>query len=99
MATTALEYTKEAQDKTLEAIKQGQAVVVEAVAAWAKAAEKTNPAGVPAIPGTEQLPTPTELVKTTFDFYAEVLEAQRAFATDIIAAAAPVAKAVPAKKA
>ena len=92
MPNTTIEYTKAAQDKTLEAIKQGQSVIVEAVAAWAKAAEKSIPA-IPAIPGAAELPSPEELVKTTFDFYGDVLAAQRKFATDLVAAAAPVLKA------
>ena len=49
MPNTTLDYTKAAQEKTLEAIKQSQSVIVEAVAAWAKAAEKTVPA-FPAVP-------------------------------------------------
>ena len=92
MPNTTIEYTKAAQDKTLEAIKQGQSVIVEAVAAWAKAAEKSIPA-IPALPGAAEVPTPEELVKTTFDFYGDVLAAQRKFATDLVAAAAPVLKA------
>lgn len=92
MPSTTIEYTKAAQDKTLEAIKQGQSVIVEAVAAWAKAAEKTIPA-IPALPGVAALPSPEELVKTSFDFYGDVLTAQQKFANDLIAAAAPVRKA------
>jgi hypothetical protein len=92
MPSTTIEYTKAAQDKTLEAIKQGQSVIVEAVAAWAKAAEKTIPA-IPAVPGAAELPTPDEVVKTSFDFYGDVLAAQRKFANDLIAASAPVIKA------
>jgi hypothetical protein len=95
MPSTTIEYTKAAQDKTLEAIKQGQSVIVEAVAAWAKATEKAIPAtpALPVLPGVADLPTPDELVKTSFDFYGDVLAAQRKFATDLIAAAAPVLKA------
>ena len=91
MPNTTLDYTKAAQDKTLEAIKQSQSVIVDAVAAWAKAAEKTVPA-LPASPLAE-LPTPEEIVKTSFDFYGEVLAAQRKFANDLLAASAPVVKA------
>jgi hypothetical protein len=92
MPNTTLDYTKAAQEKTLEAIKQSQSVIVEAVAAWAKAAEKTVPA-FPAVPDIAELPTPNEIVKTSFDFYGDVLAAQRKFANDLIAASAPVIKA------
>lgn len=91
MANTTIDYTKAAQDKTLELIKQSQSAIVEAVASWAKAAEKAAPA-VPALPALD-LPKPEELVKTTFDFYGEVLATQRKFANDLLAAAAPVVKA------
>ncbi len=99
MANTTLDYTKAAQEKTLEAIKQGQSVLVEAVAAWAQAAEKSIPS-LPAIPAMPELPkgavpTPEEAVKVTFDFYNDVLEANRKFANDVLAAAAPVLKATP----
>ncbi len=92
MPSTTIEYTKVAQEKTLEAIKQSQSVIVEAVSAWAKAAEKTIPA-LPALPGMAALATPEEIVKTSFDFYGEVLAAQHKFANDLLAAAAPVRKA------
>ena len=94
MATTKIDATtKAAQDKTLEAIKQGQSVIVEAVAAWAKATEKAIPA-LPVLPVLPALdfPKPEELLQTSFDFYGEVLATQRKFATDLLAAAAPVVK-------
>ena len=94
MANTKIDSTtKAAQDKTLEAIKQGQSVIVEAVAAWAKATEKALPA-LPAFPALPALdfPKPEELLQTSFDFYGEVLATQRKFATDLLAAAAPVVK-------
>ncbi len=92
MPNTTIDYTKVAQDKTLETMKQAQSVIVEAVATWAKAAEKALPA-IPALPGVAALPSPEELVKTSFDFYGDVLAAQHKFANDVIAAAAPVRKA------
>jgi len=99
MPNTTADYTKAAQEKTLEAIKQGQSILVEAVAAWAQAAEKTIPT-LPALPALPELPkgtipTPEEAVKVTFDFYGDVLEANRKFANDVLAAAAPVLKAAP----
>lgn len=91
MANTKIDSTtKAAQDKTLEAIKQSQSVIVEAVAAWAKATEKALPA-LPALPALD-FPKPEELVQTSFDFYGEILATQRKFANDLLAAAAPVVK-------
>ena len=40
----------------------------------------------------EFLAKPEELLQTSFDFYGEVLATQRKFATDLLAAAAPVVK-------
>lgn len=99
MAQSTIEYTKAAQDKTIEAIKQGQSVLVEAVSAWAEAAQKAIP-NLPALPELPELPkgaipSADEVVKTSFDFYAEVLEANRKFANDVLAAAAPVLKSAP----
>ena len=94
MANTKIDSTtKAAQDKTLEAIKQSQSVIVEAVAAWAKATEKALPA-LPALPTLPALdfPKPEELLQTSFDFYGEILATQRKFANDLLAAAAPVVK-------
>lgn len=91
MANSPIDYTKAAQDKTLELIKQSQSLIVEAVASWAKAAEKAAPAlpTLPSLPALD-LPKPEELVKASFDFYGEVLANQRKFANDLLAAAAPV---------
>ena len=90
MADTTIDYTKAAQDKTLELIKQSQALIVDAVATWAKAAEKTAPT-LPALPALD-VPKPEELVKVSFDFYSEVVASQRKFANDLLTAAAPVVK-------
>ena len=90
MADTTIDYTKAAQDKTLELIKQSQALIVDAVASWAKAAEKTAPT-LPTLPALD-VPKPEELVKVSFDFYGEVVASQRKFANDLLTAAAPVVK-------
>jgi len=90
MANSTIDYTKATQEKTLELVKQSQALIVEAVASWAKAAEKAAPT-LPALPALD-VPKPEELVKASFDFYGEVLASQRKFANDILAAAAPVVK-------
>jgi hypothetical protein len=90
MANTTIDYTKAAQDKTLELIKESQALIVDAVASWAKAAEKNAPT-LPTLPALD-VPKPEELVKASFDFYGEVLASQRKFANDLLTAAAPVVK-------
>ena len=78
-----------AQEQTLKSIRETQQAVVEAVRTWADAVEKTVPA-VPAMPFAEELPSPTEIVHTSFEFAEQLLKAQREFAENVLAAASPV---------
>ena len=98
MSTTATEVAKNAQEQTLKSVKQGQQAVVEAVRTWAIAVEKTLPE-TPALPFADKLPTPAEIVKTSFDFAEQLLKTQREFVESLLAAAAPVIEPKsPAKK-
>ena len=89
MSTTLTDYTQAAQEQTLKSLQQSQKTVVEAVRTWATAVEKTLPE-TPALPFAEHLPSPAELVKTSFDFAEQLLKAQREFAESLLKAAAPV---------
>ena len=89
MSTVTSEYTRAAQERALKTIRQGQQAVVEGVKVWADAVEKTI-SGAPKIPYADQLPTPQEILRTSFAFAEQLLEAQREFAEGIVAAAAPV---------
>ena len=89
MSTTFTDYTQAAQEQTLKAIRQSQQAVVETVRSWANAVEKTIPE-TPAVPFAQELPTPQELVKTSFAFAEQLLKAQREFAENLVAAANPV---------
>jgi hypothetical protein len=89
MPATATEYTQAAQEQTLKAIRQSQQAVVEAVRTWASAIEKAVPE-TPALPFAEQLPSPREVVQTSFEFAEQLLKTQREFAESVLAAAAPV---------
>src|SRR5205823_4930022 len=82
-------FVEQAQEQTLQAIKQSQQVVVEAVRTWAGAVEKAVPE-TPALPFADQLPTPQEVVRASFDFAEQLLKAQREFVENLLAAAAPV---------
>jgi len=94
MPASATEYVVAAQDRTLSAVRQSQSAIVEAVEGWVKAVEAAAPE-VPAIPVPKGLPTAEELIQTSFDFYGKLLAAQREFAQDLVAAAAPVVKTTP----
>jgi hypothetical protein len=95
MPTTTSEYAQQAQEQTLNAIRQSQQAVVEVVHAWAQAAEKAVPE-TPSIPYADELPSAKEVIQSSFDFAEQLLKAQREFAENLVAAAAPViAKAQP----
>jgi hypothetical protein len=89
MSTTVTEFAQQAQEQTLSAIRQSQHAVVEAVQAWAQAVEKSVPEA-PLLPISEDLPTPQQLIQTTFDFAEQLLKTQREFAENLLAASAPV---------
>jgi hypothetical protein len=89
MPTTATEYMQAAQEQTLKTIRDSQQAVVDAVRAWADAVERVVPA-TPAMPYSDQLPTSKDLIETSFAFAEELLKAQREFAENVLAAAAPV---------
>lgn len=91
MSTTLTDYTQAAQEQTLKAISQSQQVVVESVRTWASTVEKAIPEtpAVP-IPFAAELPSPQELVKSSFAFAEQLLKVQREFAENLVAAAKPV---------
>jgi len=85
MSTTLTDYTQAAQEQTLKAIRESQQAVVEVVRTWATAVEKAIPE-TPAVPFANELPTPEQIVKTSFGFAEQLLKAQRDFAENLIAA-------------
>jgi hypothetical protein len=89
MPTTAADYAQTAQEQTLKTVKQGQQVIVEAIRAWANAVEKAIPE-TPAIPYSDELPKPQEIIETSFGFAQQLLKAQKEFAESVLDAASPV---------
>ena len=93
MATaTPTEFALNAQEQTLKSIRQTQQTVVEAVRTWATAVEKTVPEtpALAALPFTDELPTPKEIVKTSFEFAEQLLKTQREFAEGLVAVTASI---------
>jgi hypothetical protein len=88
MATSTADYVQGAQEQTLKTLRDGQQAIIDAVRAWAEAVERITPP-TPALPFSEQLPSPKEVVETSFDFAEQLLKAQREFAESVLAAAAP----------
>ena len=91
MPSSAIKYAQDAQDKTLNALRQSQTAVLDLVETWAKAVENSAQ-DLPAIPVASALPTPEEIIKTSYDFAGKVLEAQREFAQKLVTVAAPAIK-------
>jgi hypothetical protein len=89
MSATVTELTQTVQEQTLAAIRQGQQAIVEGVRVWAAAAESTVPS-VPAVPFAAELPTPHELLVSSFGFAQQLLDTQREFVEGLLAAASPV---------
>ena len=91
MSTTTdyAQAAQTAQEQALKSIRETQQAIVEAVRTWADSIEKTTPASS-ALPFAEELPSPQEIVQTSFGFAEQLLKAQREFAENLITAAAPV---------
>ncbi len=82
---------QELQSQVLDAIRKGQQAVTDAIKAWAGTVEAVTPSlPVRQLPFTSRLPKPGELVADAYDFAEQLLAAQRRFAEDVLAAAAPV---------
>ncbi len=91
MPSPSIEYIQDAQDKTLSSLRQSQTAVLDIVETWAKAVEG-NVQDLPAMPVASSLPTPEEIIKTSYDFAGKVLDAQREFAQKLVSASAPAVK-------
>jgi hypothetical protein len=85
---TSTDYVQSAQEQTLKTLRDGQQTIIDAVRAWAETVERIVPP-TPATPFSDQLPTPQEVVKTSFNFAEQLLKAQREFAENVLAAAEP----------
>jgi len=83
------EYVQSAQEQTLKTLRDGQQAIIDSIRAWAEAVERIVPQ-TPALPFSEQLPTPQEVVQTSFDFAEQLFKTQREFAENVLAAAEPV---------
>jgi hypothetical protein len=94
MPSPVIDYTKNAQDKTLEALAQSQSAMLDVVETWAKAVENTVQ-DLPAVPVASSLPSLNEVVKVQFDYAGKLLAAQRDFAEKLVKVSAPAIKTTP----
>lgn len=94
---TVTEITENVQAQVLEALKQYQDLVVEAVRGAADTVEEVIP-NRPEIPFADQLPKPSELAGNVFDFAEKLLANQREFVTNVLGVAEPYVTGKPAPK-
>ncbi len=85
----------QAEQQYLDAVREGQQAIVDAVEAWSKGVERLA-VSYPPVPGAPELPTAQEVVENAFDFAEKLLAAQREFARNLLEATAPAQPRQPA---
>jgi hypothetical protein len=85
---TVAEITESVQHQVLDGLRQYQDLLVEAVRGWAETVEEIVPAR-PELPFANQLPRPTEVAGSVFDFAEKLLANQREFVTNVLTVAEP----------
>ena len=85
----------QAEKQYLDAVREGQQAIVDAVEAWSKGVERLA-VSYPPGPGAPEPPTAQEVVENAFDFAEKLLAAQREFARNLLEAAAPALPRQPA---
>jgi len=86
-ATTEMMSTWE--DQMLETVRQSQEAVVRVVGMWAEAGGNLIPKPG-ALPYSDQIPAPAELVEQYFQYSAKLLNVQKEFVGAVLDAAQPV---------
>jgi hypothetical protein len=79
--------TQELQTQVLDGIRKSQEAVIDGMRTWAETIQQLVPGTAQAaMPRTDQLPTPAEVVDSVFDFAAQLLNAQRELAHSVLGA-------------
>ena len=85
---TERDPTQEIQTQVLDGIRKSQEAVIDGMRAWTETIQQLVPGtGQSALPRTDQLPSPAEVVDSVFDFAAQLLAAQRDLAHSVLGAA------------
>ncbi|WP_420638747.1 hypothetical protein [Candidatus Poriferisocius sp.] len=86
--TDAKEITEAVQEQVLSALKVGQTAIVEGVRTWTDTVGNITPESMKteAIPGLDALPDPKELMDVSFGFAEALLNTQKEFAQNLLAA-------------
>ena len=84
---TEKDPTEEIQGQVLDGIRKSQEAVIDGMRAWTETIQQLVPGtGQSALPRTDQLPSPAEVVDSVFDFAAQLLAAQRELAHSVLGA-------------
>jgi hypothetical protein len=87
--------TQELQTQVLDSFRKSQEAVIDGMRTWAETIQQLVPGTTSAaLPRTDQLPTPTEVVDSVFDFAAQLLNAQRELAHSVLGATTAVGERV-----
>jgi len=87
--TEVPEFAQKIRDQWLSAVKQSQQFSLDAAQTFVKAASVLPVADLPTVPGVADLPSAEAVTKFAFDFAADLLKVQRAFALDLASALVP----------
>ena len=92
---TAKDPTQELQGQVLDGIRKSQEAVIDGMRAWTETIQQLVPGtGQSALPRTDQLPSPAEVVDSVFDFAAQLLAAQRELAHSVLGATTAIGESV-----
>jgi hypothetical protein len=88
---TEKDPTQEIQAQVLDGIRKSQEAVIDGMRTWAETIQQLVPGTAQAaMPRTDQLPSPAEVVDSVFDFAAQLLDAQRELAHSVLGATTAV---------
>ena len=83
----ALDGIRKSQEAVIDGMRKSQEAVIEGMRAWTETIQQLVPGtGQSALPRTDQLPSPAEVVDSVFDFAAQLLNAQRELAHSVLGA-------------
>jgi len=85
---TVTEITETVQDGVLKALEVGQKLTIEAVSAAVSTVDGIVPART-AAPQWDEVPSPQELLELSVRFSTRLLDAQKAFLTDLAGVLTP----------
>ena len=92
---TEKDPTQELQAQVLDGMRKSQEAVIEGMRAWTETIQQLVPGtGQSALPRTDQLPSPAEVVDSVFDFAAQLLNAQRELAHSVLGATTAIGESV-----